>query len=269
MSRLQVFISWSGEPSRAMARCLLKWLPTIVPGVELFSSDEIPGGAIWARSLLEHLVTSHYGLLCVTRENRHSVWLNFEAGSLWKRFLDGLPVCPLLLDLEPSDLPGPLALFQARSFNQSGMEAVCRQMAQLTHLPEARLAVNFEVAWPQLKVCVESGLPAITISAPRQGSQVPRRPKIEGWVQDPKVPVWVIVHPIAASGYWVQPPASVGTKGNWQAGVYIGQSGTEDIGQLFEICAVACSDDELSEGMVLSHWPSAKWRSQIIEVVRA
>src|SRR3954463_6383138 len=98
MSSLQVFISWSGEPSRAMARCLLKWLPTIVPGVQPFFSEEIPGGAVWGRSVLENLSTAQYGLLCVTRENRHSAWLNFEAGSLWKRFVDGLPVCPLLLD---------------------------------------------------------------------------------------------------------------------------------------------------------------------------
>lgn len=251
-----------------MARCLLKWLPTIVPGVQPFSSDEIPGGAVWARSLLENLSTAQYGLLCITRENRQSAWLSFEAGSLWKRFADGLPICPLLLDLEPSDLSGPLALFQARSFDQIGMEAVCGQMAKLTKLAESRLAVNFEIAWPQLKACVEAGLPAITISVPKNGSQVPRRPKVEGWVRDPKVPVWLVVHPIATAGYWVQSPASVGTKGNWQAGVYIGQVGTEDVGQLFEICAVACPDDKLSEGMVLRDWPMAKWRSQVLEVER-
>jgi hypothetical protein len=149
------------------------------------------------------------------------------------------------------------------------MEALCRQMAGLTNLSDRRFVVNFEAAWPQLKSCIESGLPPITITTPRNGSQATRRPKVEGWVQDPKAPVWVVVHPIAAAGYWVQPPASVGNKGNWHVGIYVGQAGAEDIGQLFEICAVAYPDDNLSEGMVLKQWPTARWSSQVIEVERA
>ena len=258
-----------------MAQCLVHWLPTIVPGTQPFSSDEIQGGDVWVRSLLDNLATAQYGILCVTSENRHAPWLSFEAGSLWKHLVDGkqltagVPVCPLLLDLEPNDLPGPLSLFQARLFDERGVGAVCGQLAKLTKLSESRLTANFKATWPLLSACVQVSLPSVSISTPKSGSQVPRRPKVEGWVKDPTAPVWVVVHPIASSGYWVQPAVSVHSKGHWKAGVYIGQLGTEDVGQLFEICAVACPAEELSEGMRLQGWPSAKWVSPVVQVERA
>ncbi len=98
--------------------------------------------------------------------------------------------------------------------------------------------------------------------------EVDWRPTIEGRVTDPKAEVWVIVHPVGLSSYWIQSPVSIRRDGAWRIAVYIGRAGDIDIGKEFEIMAVAFPKESLSEGQVFSEWPNAKWRSDIITVVR-
>jgi hypothetical protein len=273
---LELFISWSGNRSKALARRLTEWLPSIIPSVRPFFSEEIAGGTLWSKALLANLESAQFGIICVTTENLHSSWLNFEAGSLWKRFSDGLPVCPLLLGLQPSDLTGPLSLFQARSFSEEGIKAICRQLAELTDLPERRLVINFEAVWPRLQSDLAGDLSSlregtdqfITISAPLANAPVLRRPLVEGWVGDPSAEVWVVIHPLTMPRYWVQPPVAVAPDGKWNTRVYIGRSGQEDVGGRYQIRAVVNSEIEMHENLVLNEWPAAEWHSPIVEVIR-
>lgn len=273
---LELFISWSGNRSRALARRLAEWLPSIVPSVRPFFSEEIAGGLLWSQALLGNLESARFGIICVTRENLHSAWLNFEAGSLLKRFSDGVPVCPLLLELQPSDLAGPLSLFHAKSFSEEGMSAICEQLAGLTGLQERRLRINFEAVWPRLQSDVESdlsflrkGTPQfIAISSPLNDAQVLRRPLVEGWIEDPSAEVWVVIHPKGHENYWVQPPVQMDSDGKWRTRIYIGRSGQEDIGVRYEIRAVANPDIEMFEDRVLHEWPGAERSSPTVEVIR-
>jgi hypothetical protein len=248
----------------------------MVPSVRPFFSEEIAGGLLWSQALLGNLERARFGIICVTRENLHSAWLNFEAGSLWKRFSDGLPVCPLLLGIQPSALAGPLSLFQAKSFSQDGMRAICEQLAGLTNLEERRLRINFEAVWPRLQGDVERDLSSlregntqfISISSPLSNTQVLRRPLVEGWIEDSSAEVWVVIHPKDHENYWVQPPVQMESDGKWRTRVYIGRSGKEDIGVRYEVRAFANPDIEMFENRVLHDWPGAEWSSAAVEVIR-
>jgi hypothetical protein len=119
-SDLKIFISWSGKRSYNIARELGQRLPYIIQAVKPFvSSGNIRKGARWSSVLAEELKETQYGIICITRQNIMSPWLNFEAGALSKMIGQSY-VSPLLFDVEPSRLHGPLSQFQTTIFNEQG-----------------------------------------------------------------------------------------------------------------------------------------------------
>lgn len=108
----------------------------------------------------------------------------------------------------------------------------------------------------------------IRIIKPKDGSSVDWRPFVEGAVADPNAEVWVIVHPMEVSDYWVQPSVAVKEDSTWKVKIYIGRAGNLDVGKQFEIMAVANPREKLLEGKILKGWPDAQWTSQVIEVTR-
>jgi len=96
----------------------------------------------------------------------------------------------------------------------------------------------------------------IKIMEPKDKTDVVERPTIHGTVSDTQAKVWLIVHPLKGSTYWVQPAISVDAKGKWQAMPYIG-SGVQGVGEQFEIIAIANPKKELSEGDKLTAEPRA------------
>jgi len=109
---------------------------------------------------------------------------------------------------------------------------------------------------------------ALRIKVPVQDERVPERPFVEGTVSDVGATVWVIVHPMEVSDYWVQPAVSVMESSTWKVKIYVGRPGAQDKGQHFEIRAVANPKVRLREGQVLDAWPEAPSESQVVEVVR-
>lgn len=113
-SHTKVFISWSGERSRELAQALHGWIPLVLHNVEPWLSEaDIEAGERWAEVVAKELSDSNFGVICVTRENVASPWILFEAGALAKT-MQGSRVIPLLLDLEFTDITGPLAQFRPR-----------------------------------------------------------------------------------------------------------------------------------------------------------
>jgi len=108
----------------------------------------------------------------------------------------------------------------------------------------------------------------LNILKPPDKTKVPERPFVEGTVSDPNANVWVVVHPMAVSDYWVQPKPTVKREGAWRVKVYIGRPGTIDIGEEYEIQAFANPKGNLREGLKLPGWPDADGKSQIIDVTR-
>jgi hypothetical protein len=108
----------------------------------------------------------------------------------------------------------------------------------------------------------------LRITSPLDKARVPERPYVEGTVTDSNAKVWVIVHPMEVSDYWVQPSVTVKENSTWKVKIYIGRPGSIDVGKQFEIMAVTNPKASLKEGTVLSGWPEAQEKSQVIEVTR-
>lgn len=110
---MKVFISWSKDVSQQLAIALRDWLPEVIQEVSPWmSSMDIGKGERWSDTIATELADTNQGLICVTRENQYEAWLNFEAGALAKTLPDA-KVRPILLGVQPHEVIGPLAQFQA------------------------------------------------------------------------------------------------------------------------------------------------------------
>jgi hypothetical protein len=148
---VRVFISWSGERSRRVAELLTCWLKCVVNAVEPWvSTEDIVKGSPWFTEIGGQLKRSPVGILCLTRENMNAPWILFEAGAL----ANGSPksrVCPLLIDLRPSELKGPLASFNATTPTQKDMfnlVSTINKTLAIHALPEHILRLTFDSLWP-------------------------------------------------------------------------------------------------------------------------
>jgi TIR domain len=171
---MKVFISWSGLGSREVAVALRHWLPSVIQAVEPYvSSEDIEAGARWGEDVADQLEDTDFGILCVTRNNVASAWLNFEAGALSKA-VDRSRVVPFLIDLAPSDIPkGPLAQFQAVRPTKAGILKLVRGMNNWSKaISDDKLEEAVDVWWPHL----ESKLQRTQEQVMREGkSTVPQR----------------------------------------------------------------------------------------------
>jgi len=122
---MKVFISWSGERSKLVAKALREWIPDVLQAVEPWMSEmDIEAGARWNRVIQDRLSDIRFGIVCITRDNCNAPWILFEAGALAKTLEDTF-VCPYLIDLRLHDLPqGPLTQFQAKEADEEGTWAL-------------------------------------------------------------------------------------------------------------------------------------------------
>jgi hypothetical protein len=158
-TNVKLFISWSLEPSRSVARALYDWLPSIVQHVEPWMSEaDIESGRRWSAEVAAALSASDYGIICVTATNQSRPWLMFEAGALAKH-LDAAQVVPLCIGLRPEDVGGPLASFQGRQFDEAGMRRLVQDLAKTGgRLLTQRVDGLFNLAWPQLAAQVQDAM---------------------------------------------------------------------------------------------------------------
>jgi hypothetical protein len=160
---MEIFISWSGARSRQFAEALRSWLPRVVQAVNPWiSASDIEKGSRWLVEISERLGVTNFGLICVTPENVSEPWLLFEAGALSKA-LKSSRVCPILLDITPVDLKGPLAQFQATLFERADMAKLLKTInasLEVGRLPEDQLQESLDLWWPKL----ESAVAGITAS---------------------------------------------------------------------------------------------------------
>jgi TIR domain len=150
---MKIFISWSGNVSRAVAVALRQWLPSVLQIVQPYvSSEDIEKGARWSAEIAQQLNETAFGVICVTKDNVGSPWLNFEAGALSKS-IDTSRVSPFLLDLRPTDLVGPLSQFQATLPQLEDVTRLVRSINSFTDRPvdETLLGRSVEMWWPELE----------------------------------------------------------------------------------------------------------------------
>lgn len=170
-SKLRVFISWSGDRSREAAQALRDWLPSVLQNVKpYFTPDDIDKGARWAGEIRGELENSDFGVICLTRENLSAPWILFEAGALSK--LEKSKVAPLLLDVEPAEVTGPLGQLQLTRFSKEEclklLTSINRALGELG-LDQTVLAGVFERWWPDLEQRIKKAL------ATSPGQPVPKK----------------------------------------------------------------------------------------------
>lgn len=155
---MKVFIGWSGERSQAMALAFRDWLPLVLHYVEPWLSEtDIAAGERWADAIAKELEASNFGILCITPENLTSPWILFEAGSLAKS-LSSSRVIPLLLDLDFSQISGPLAQFQAKKVDEEGVDEAVQSINRAAEqsVQDARAKQLFDALWPDLNKKLEA-----------------------------------------------------------------------------------------------------------------
>jgi hypothetical protein len=94
----------------------------------------------------------------------------FEAGAI-SRSIDRSWICPIVFGLEPTDIQGPLARFQATRFNQVEMRQLISNMNTATDagLSQSDFDAVFAKWWPDLESEINkiSNTPAVPKQDPR------------------------------------------------------------------------------------------------------
>lgn len=151
---MKVFISWSGDMSKELGEALRNWIPAVIQQVKpYFTPNDIEKGTRWSTDIASELNESKIGIICLTKDNLEKPWVMFEAGALSKQ-LDSSHVCPILFDLDSSDLKGPLVQFQATPFNKSEIKkliSIINKLLGENKLDESVLNSVFDMWWPKLE----------------------------------------------------------------------------------------------------------------------
>lgn len=146
---MKVFISWSGEESRAYANLLCDWLTDVLQKVPCWvSTSGITSGENWIISLNRELTDCTFGIACITEENISSPWIHYEAGAIAQK-VTGNCFCPLLFNLKPSQIHPPLSLFQARGIDEESMKKLAHDLNRLSDEPMLanKLEAQFRRCW--------------------------------------------------------------------------------------------------------------------------
>jgi hypothetical protein len=110
--------------------------------------------------LSDRLETTYVGVVFLTRDNLSSPWLHFELGALAKT-KSGRP-CIVLLDVSPTDVKGPLALYQHTRCNEDDMRRLVQNLRTWAEkeegkvIPANALDMLFKRSWPALERSLEA-----------------------------------------------------------------------------------------------------------------
>lgn len=167
---MQIFVSWSGPRSREIAEAIRSWLPKVVQSVKPWMSDQdISAGSRWLTEVSATLNNTNVGLICITPENQHNPWLLFEAGALSKT-LEQTCVCPLVFEMTPGQLTGPLTQFQANPLDRGGIGKVLSTINNglgERRIDPQQLEEILDVWWPKLQERLAAIQPAPNPTASR------------------------------------------------------------------------------------------------------
>ncbi|WMJ22192.1 toll/interleukin-1 receptor domain-containing protein [Paludicola sp. MB14-C6] len=159
---MKVFISWSGELSKKIAEILKRKIPCIIQSVEVFySSNDIQKGENWDAKLVDELASCNFGIVCLTQENVNAPWVHFESGALSKA-LDSR-VSALLIDINPSELKGPLSKFQNTKIDKEDFKLLMTSINNATEskLSKEVLEETFEMVWKSIDEEIKSVLSSV------------------------------------------------------------------------------------------------------------
>src|SRR5262249_54462837 len=132
-------------------------MPGVLQAVDPFMSEtDIEKGERWADRLATELENTNFGVVCLTPDNRDAPWLHFEAGALAKMISGKARLAPLLFDLTPSDVHGPLAGFQCVLCQRDHVKEMLRSINDAAGNTDQRFLPAFEALWEKLDSSVQT-----------------------------------------------------------------------------------------------------------------
>jgi len=132
------------------------------------SATDISKGTEWQSALGEQLEACQIGIVFLTRDNRESRWLHYEAGALSKTLRQGGRVSSILLDgLEATDVEQPLSKFQNTQPIKSDIENLIVDLGKIVDpgLAKEHLLATFESTWSLIEGVLQpvAGHPAAKV----------------------------------------------------------------------------------------------------------
>lgn len=170
-----MFLSWSGQRSRAVAELLNEWIACVLQAARPWiSTHDIGSGTIWFNEIQNRLAETSVGIVCLTQENKSKPWILFEAGALAKG-IAASRVCTFLIDLKHADVENPLAQFNHTLPDQQGLRHLTRTlnaaMPAEHRLRDDVLGRVFATYWPQF----EQSFAKVLRDVPAAADDVPPR----------------------------------------------------------------------------------------------
>jgi hypothetical protein len=156
-----IFISWSGARSKAIAEALREWLPTVIQTAKPFMSDtDIDKGSRGLTEVIKALEGMKVGIVCLTPENLNEPWILYEAGALSKTIDDKTRLCTYLLaGLQSQNVRQPLGMFQHTVASKEETWKLIRTVnSSISDDPvsDSNLKAIFEKMWPELEKTIEN-----------------------------------------------------------------------------------------------------------------
>jgi hypothetical protein len=183
MSKMKIFVSWSGPRSAAVAEALKEYLPVINNAFEPWlSSDDIPKGSRSAAEIAEALVAAKAGIICLTPSNLNAPWILYEAGGIAKT-VDKPLACTLLIDLEPSAVGKPLGDLQHTRLQEKELLKLIKTLNKAAGddaRQDAEIEKAFKLCWPELR----ERLDALPNDGPASGNKRSDRELLEELVDN-------------------------------------------------------------------------------------
>lgn len=176
---MKVFMSWSGDRSREVAKLLDYWVKCVVQASRPWiSTSGIDSGSIWFNQISGELQDTTFGIICLTKENKEAPWILFEAGALAKG-LASSRVCTFLIDLQTKDIRDPLAQFNHTLPNSDSMwklvSTLNGSLPEPSRLDVIILKGVFETYWPQFEekfTAILKTYPETTVVEPRKQEDI-------------------------------------------------------------------------------------------------
>jgi hypothetical protein len=162
---MELFISWSGDLSKKIAKEIKEWIPCVIQAVSpYYAPDDIEKGSRWNSEISTKLESAQMGIILLTQQNLNAPWLMFEAGALSKNIKNS-SVCPILFGVTQTDIEGPLLQFQSALFSKDEMLKLLKSInlkIESNRLSDHVLSSTFELRWPELKKKINDLLSSFT-----------------------------------------------------------------------------------------------------------
>jgi len=173
MDKVKIFISWSGDRSRAVAAAFREWLPVVLEGTEPFMSEvDIDKGTRWDAHISQQLARTDFGIICLTPENRMSAAMHYEVGALSKS-VERAHIWTYLYGLGNADIKWPLSEFHHTPFEKEETRNLLKSINAVLgeyERDENVLDKAFDACWPMFEARLRD-IPPLHAEVPQRSDR--------------------------------------------------------------------------------------------------